>query len=327
VLFAPRLPDNVLTQTRNRFTRQLVSLPDNYWFSKPIVPRLFTQGAETERGASANDQTSWLIGKLGGVLRHKKERVFAWIHYYEPHESLRENSTAEHARDNYLSDVSLVDHEIGRLIEHLRKTDYFRDSLIIVFADHGEGLGERGYMGHHVYLNRFITDIPLMVHAPGVAAGHSNAMVEIGDIAPTILDWTNTASGATQARSLLQPPDPHAERFAFSVAFPVRGSALFELARSPIRDARALVNRIALVQQSAEDYQPKVSVTNERYRLIVNRITGARELYDRERDPAEADDLADTGLPVQARMLAALTDFTRKLSERIYCRVTTQAGP
>ncbi len=323
ILFAPTPPDNLFTRTRPRFSKQLVSLPDNRWFSKPIVPRLFTQTADLQRGPNAAEQTRSMIARLEWA-RTRGDSVFAWVHYYETHQSL---DNAWHGgldvRTTYLRDASTIDHELGNLFRYLRSSSYWASSLVIVFADHGEALGERGHHGHHVYLNRWLTDIPLLVHAPGIAAGSSEALASIADISPTVLQWAGVPAPATDARSLLPRPAAVAEpeRYAVSEAFPVRGNALFDLAREPIGTLEELVKRITLVQQGTQDYLPKVSVVSARYRLIVNQVTGNEELYDRVNDPDELHDLADAGRPVQARLRAALASWSRTQSSRIYCRV------
>ncbi|HEX7478162.1 MAG TPA: sulfatase-like hydrolase/transferase, partial [Polyangiales bacterium] len=328
VLFAPKVPDNLFTLGRQRFSQQLVSLPQSRWFTKSIVSRLFTQGAQTLLGPDAREQTRSLIARLEQA-RKSGASVLGWIHYYETHESLER---AAHSSVDpvpvYLRDASEIDAQIGRLVKYLRESGYLNDSLVLVFADHGEALGERRHFGHHVYLNRWIIDVPMLLHAPSVAPGKSEALVTIADIAPTVLHWAGLPVPVSEARSLLPAAEPShavAERFAVSEAFPVRGAALFDLARTPIGSVQALLDRVGLVQQSAEEYLPKVSVVSSRYRLIVNRVTGAEELYDRDHDPAESHDLADDGRPVQARMRAALAQWTKTLSSRIYCRVARVA--
>jgi hypothetical protein len=67
-----------------------------------------------------------------------------------------------------------------------------------------------------------------------------------------------------------------------------------------------------------------VALVSARYRLIVNRVTGAEEFYDRSLDPRETRDLSQDELPAYGRMRAALAERERALSERIYCRVQRQ---
>jgi choline-sulfatase len=327
VLFAPNPPDTLLTATRYDFDRQLIALPSVRWFRSAPVPQLLIQKAVPSYFANAKQSTDWMIDRLREA-RFLRLRTFAWIHYYEPHtfQKPRPGSMDEQrAKRSYASLVRLVDQQIGRLIEELELLGYMRDSLLILFADHGEALGELNYFGHHVYLNQFVTDIPLLVQAPGLTAQRSDRLVLISDIAPTVLEWVQVAPPATDARSLFARVAVNDRRFGMSEAFPIRGRALYDIARVPIHDASTLAERMRLIRAAAVDYQPKVSLVSSQYRLIVNRVTSIEEFYDRERDPGEQRNLSLDQLPVQREMREALRNLHQQLSERIYCRVIGQS--
>jgi hypothetical protein len=55
--------------------------------------------------------------------------------------------------------------------------------------------------------------------------------------------------------------------------------------------------------------------------MIIARNTGAVELYDRDRDLDEDENLAAVLPDVVAELADALDDWHRTVSERIYCRV------
>jgi arylsulfatase A-like enzyme len=321
VLFAPKPPNNLFTQTRQLFREQLIALPSATWFRRPPVPELLTQAALPTFWPNAERSTTWMIHRLRQA-RALQHRTFAWIHYFEPHTSEvsgRGRVAEQNAKQSYASLVNRVDQQLGRLLQALEILGYLNDSLLIVFSDHGEALGELDYFGHHVYLNQFATDVPLLVHAPGLAARRSERLVLLSDIAPTVLEWIGSPAAAGDARSLFS--EDHAERYGMSEAFPVRGRALYEVARVPITNAETLAQRMQLIRTAAIDYQPKVSLVSSRYRLIVNRETGAEEFYDRVQDPNEEHELSQDGLAVQHDMREALRKLQLRLSERIYCRV------
>jgi arylsulfatase A-like enzyme len=329
VMFAPRQPDNLFTQTRALFQETLIAFPSVGWFKRPPVPQLLTQTASPAYFANAERETQWLLQRLR-ESRTRKRRVLAWIHYFEPHTSKsagRGHKAEQTARVSYGGLVHEVDVQIGRLWSELERLGYLRDSLVIVFSDHGEALGEFGYFGHHVYLNQFATDVPLLLHRPGGAPSHSDAQASLRDIAPTVLAWLGLPTPPGDARDLITLAADGGERYAMSEAFPVRGRALYDVARMPITSPTALRERMRLLRTAAIDYQPKVSLVSAHYRLIVNRVTGAEEFYDRVRDPAERNDLSQDNLPEHARMRAALAKEMRALSERIYCGVQRAAKP
>lgn len=328
VMFAPRPPANLFTRVASRFQRLEIALPQASWFKRSPTPELFTQVVTPRFFADAERATTHVLHRLREA-RMRKKTSFTWIHYYDPHTTriTRAGDTEALARAHYAQLVRGVDQQIGRLWQELERLNYLSDSLIIIFSDHGEALGEFGYFGHHVYLNNFATDIPLIVHAPGIAPAKVQQLALLSDIAPTVLAWLSLPNDAEDARDLLTLIDDDSERFGVSEAFPVRGRALYEVARSPIRSPAELNERIEQLRTAAIDYQPKVSLVSRRHRLIVNRVTGAEEFYDRVKDPAEQNDLSSQKLGSHQRMRGALKAIMEKRSERIYCRVRNAGTP
>jgi arylsulfatase A-like enzyme len=327
-MFAPRPPANLFTRVASRFQQLDITLPQASWFRRSPTPELFTQVVEPHYFADAEHATSHVLHRLRDA-RARKQNIFTWLHYYDPHTThvTRGGDTEKLARQHYAELVRSVDRQIGRLWNELERHNYLHDSLIIIFSDHGEALGEFGYFGHHVYLNNFATDIPLIVHAPGVAPARVQQLALLSDIAPTVLSWLSLPNDAQDARDLLSLLDDHSERFGVSEAFPVRGRALYDVARSPIRSPAELNERIEQLRTAAIDYQPKVSLVSRRHRLIVNRVTGAEEFYDRVKDPSEYNDLSPQQLGAHKRMRNALKTIMEERSERIYCRVRDVGPP
>ena len=70
--------------------------------------------------------------------------------------------------DMYDAEVAYQDHLLGQLLETLN-TDYHRENTMVVFmADHGEMLGEHGYMGHGFGVHEELVHVPLfMPKCPG----------------------------------------------------------------------------------------------------------------------------------------------------------------
>ena len=70
------------------------------------------------------------------------------------------------ARRAYYGEISYVDHNVGRLLKALDDGGLRENTVIVVLADHGEMLGERGLW----YKMSFFEDsarVPLIVSAPG----------------------------------------------------------------------------------------------------------------------------------------------------------------
>ncbi|MFQ5458796.1 MAG: sulfatase, partial [Myxococcota bacterium] len=118
---------------------------------------------------------------------------FLWVHYFGPHSHLEARlDAAENERRHvasYADKVARTDTEIGRLLAFLDTRGLTEDTLVILHADHGESLGERGFVGHGQYLYENTLRVPLVMRWPGrVPAGRRlDSLVGNIDIAPTIL--------------------------------------------------------------------------------------------------------------------------------------------
>lgn len=74
-------------------------------------------------------------------------------------------------RAAYSAEVAFMDSEIGRLFDALKAESLFDEAMIVVVADHGEYLGERGLFAHSFRLDRELTAIPLLIKWPGQRTG------------------------------------------------------------------------------------------------------------------------------------------------------------
>ena len=96
------------------------------------------------------------------------------------------------ARAVYFGLIAEVDHHIGRIIEHLKATGEYDQTLIIFTSDHGEMLGDHWLWGKGGWYDA-ANHIPLIVRDPrGSAAsrGHSvSQFTESVDLVPTMLGW------------------------------------------------------------------------------------------------------------------------------------------
>jgi uncharacterized sulfatase len=75
---------------------------------------------------------------------------------------------AQTLSDMYDAEVAYQDHLLGQLLETLN-TDYHRENSMVIFlADHGEMLGEHGYMGHGFGVHEELVHVPLFMRVPGI---------------------------------------------------------------------------------------------------------------------------------------------------------------
>ncbi len=141
---------------------------------------------------------------LDWLRRREDGPFFLWVHYFDPHApyvrrpALLEDLDAREERRarrlpsrtlKYDSEIRHMDGQIGRLLSALRDLDLERDTLVVIAADHGESLGEHGYVGHGRFLYEEIVRVPLIISWPGrIPAGIAiGTPVALLDLTPTIL--------------------------------------------------------------------------------------------------------------------------------------------
>lgn len=235
---------------------------------------------------------------------HRDQRFFAYVHFREPHfpydppppfdtkfgpdaplsktdrrdqafmnainQEHRVPSAEEVAHIVRLFDgnVAFADQEIGRLRDTLVHEGLWDRTVVVIAADHGEGLFEHGWIGHNVQLFDESMHVPLIVHFPkgkGPAALRVSGFVDLLDVAPTIADLFGVLGkgGSTESfegRSLL----------------PVISGA----PGKPAALSRTVWDR------------PRYALRTESQKFLYDTRSGEESLFDLIADPKEAHDRA-----------------------------------
>ncbi len=99
------------------------------------------------------------------------------------------------ARRAYYGAVSYVDDQVGLLLRTLRDSGMADNTVVVLLADHGDMLGERGLWYKMTFFEPACR-IPLIVHAPGrVAPGRSAAAASLVDVLPTLAELAGIEAG------------------------------------------------------------------------------------------------------------------------------------
>src|SRR5690606_34078775 len=69
--------------------------------------------------------------------------------------------------DMYDAEVAYQDHYLGMLFDTLARRERNRDTLTVIVADHGDGLGDHGFFGHSFVAYEELVHVPLILHWPG----------------------------------------------------------------------------------------------------------------------------------------------------------------
>jgi len=131
------------------------------------------------------------------LAKHKDERFFAWVHFYDPHEpyappkEYQPGPGEEKDRKRlYLGEIEFMDHHIGTILDELKAQGVSDKTLIMVVGDHGEAFGEHGENGHVFFCYEQNIKVPLIFHDESRLP--KNAVIDdpvcLTDIMPTLLE-------------------------------------------------------------------------------------------------------------------------------------------
>lgn len=166
----------------------------------------------------------------------------------------------------YAEALAALDGEIGRLFDDLEKRGLLDETLVVVLADHGEELGERGGIEHGHTLKEELLHVPYIWRLPkswrGSGLRHEKAMVETRTLAPTLM-------------ALVGQPIPPA----------VSAPSLLPWLAGP-RPAEPPYRILAAESNGMFE------VRNERFKLLAQPAKKSFELFDLEADPGERRDVA-----------------------------------
>jgi arylsulfatase A-like enzyme len=234
--------------------------------------------------------------------RDRSKPFFLWLHYFDPHDPYMPPFPASTVRgpmgkipvtgdirrfinrkefkpgeaelkywiELYDAEIRYVDTALGEFLDFLRMEKLLEASMLVVSADHGEGLHEHGCWTHSSTLFNSEIHVPLLIKYPSQAKGERVAdPVQSIDIFPTIVETVGVKADVLRAlkgRSLRNG----APAFAFAKW---EG---WEMART--RDWKLLIQR------------------------------GKKMLFDLANDPAELENLYESALEMRGKLEQALRD-------------------
>jgi len=188
---------------------------------------------------------------------------------------------------NYYGMISLIDHNVGRILVALGDLGLRDETLVVYTTDHGELLGNHGLYLKHPIPYEDLLRVTLIARGPGVAAGQVVAEpVSTLDLAPTFYECAGVvAPEGLQGRSLrrLLGGEPETRDVAYS-----------EWHVHPSRCGVGLQLR---------------TVRTRTHKCTFDLASGAGELYDLASDPAEMDNRYDD--PACAKVKRELHDMMR----------------
>jgi arylsulfatase A-like enzyme len=124
------------------------------------------------------------VGKMGEFYNYKLS---------DEKPTLDQPISDEYARKlihGYYASISYVDHLIGKLLAELKSLDLDKNTIVVLWGDHGWHLGNDRKWGKHSLFERSLRSA-LIVKLPGVnhISKEINTIVESVDLYPTLLDF------------------------------------------------------------------------------------------------------------------------------------------
>jgi choline-sulfatase len=161
--------------------------------------------------------TRWLTANSNSTF-------FLFVHFYDLHTPY--NLPASYSArfgTGYDAELRYVDEQVGTFLDFLRQRNLFDNNLVVLLADHGEGLEDHGEDMHGYFVYQSTIRVPLIVHWPAGSASFPAKVAEpvrLMDVAPTILEFAGIpAPPEFQGRSLmelLRPDGPKTPRDIYS---------------------------------------------------------------------------------------------------------------
>jgi len=188
------------------------------------------------------------------------------------------------ARHAYYASVSYVDTLFGKILDELKTLELDRDTIVILWGDHGYHLGEHDFWGKHNTLNNALR-VPLIVRAPGYSgATRTNALVEFVDIYPSLCELAGL-------------PLPESHR--------LHGKSFVPLMDNPKKPWKEAV---------FSEWKDGSVVKTDRY-IYTEWPSGSQMLFDHHTDPYETVNISDE--PEHAEIIRLMQKRLKDL-ERCY---------
>ncbi len=178
------------------------------------------------------------------------------------HRRVTQTNNWRRAVSGYLASVAFADAMVGRLLAALDASEYGKNTIIVLWGDHGWHLGEKEHWRKFALWEE-ATRVPLIVAAPGVTTAGTRCArtVSLLDLYPTLLDLAGIA--------------PLVE---------LEGRSLVPL----LRNVEAKWDRPVVTTHGRGNH----AVRSERWRYI-RYADGSEELYDHDGDPGEWRNVAE----------------------------------
>ena len=230
------------------------------------LPEAYRKDEQTPIAEAFSDRLIRYLSERG----REAKPFFAYAHYTDPHAYYRPppafarfgNSSD---KELYMGELLYSDFHLGRLLDWMKEAGWLDDTVVVITADHGEGLGAHQISSHGQNLYQELINVPFLVFAPGLAPRDVRQPVSLSNLTVTLLD-------------LLNQPIP--EAFAGTSYVP-----LLEGGSLPVEPI------ISELMPDPESYRRLTAVIKDNWKLIYNQLSDSYQLFDLAHDPREERNL------------------------------------
>ncbi len=202
---------------------------------------------------------------------------------------------------HYFALITHIDDQVGRLLSYLEKTEKLDNTLIAFISDHGEMLGEHGFIAKRVLYEASVK-VPCILSWPTALRTPLRVQTPLAgvDLMPTLLDLAGIplqcqVDGRSIASDLLNAREPQAK---------------------PIFSEISTWGALNCSTDNEEELAAQIMVRDGAWKYVCNRFD-ADELYNLDRDPEEMHNRAsETG---QMERIGAMRD--------LICEMIQVTGP
>ena len=236
-------------------------------------------------------------------ISSRQKKWFAWVHVYDPHAPYEPPPPFDErfAGDPYAGEISYTDSALALIFDYLRNSGALDRTVIVITADHGEGLGEHGELTHGVFAYNTTLRVPLIIRAPwAIAPG-----MRIGrrarhlDVLPTILDLAGVEAASDKP-----------------------GESLIEYVNSAESAPPADSYFEAMSASLNRGWAPLTGTLSGKWKYIDLPIP---ELYDMDSDPGETSNQVSGMAGTAARLRQALRDYRAREEAGVNARIEEDA--
>ncbi len=235
-----------------------------------------------------------MIDDLAARQKQPDAKPFGlFVHLFEPHAKWIQHDQYRFEKkpggdsriDAYDSEIAFMDAYVGKIIDKLKSTGLYDETVIVVVSDHGEGFNEHGYFFHGQNLYNEIIHVPLLIRVPGWFHRRVEAPTSIVDIAPTVLDL-----------------------FDYSIPEPFDGVSLEPAMLGEQMTSRPIFSELLPYTSWKEHHK---AVIEGKWKLHAIYSAGSEQLYDLEADPGEQKNVVGENPDVAERLRKRLDEFNQ----------------